>query len=597
MRETRFIVLTVAACVLTTFFVAAEERPEGKAPVFVEAGTFLTPPPIDESDSETEDENEDDKPPPVPTFVESEEEIREREEIAAFLADIPLRLDFPEGDLKTYLIDPATGDVIRNFEGSLKNYRPDLGILLTEAQRTIYNINGKETDTLPEKYAGKNPASRRETVLTVWKLGTGEKIGEMKSNGDIDDSHSHVANDKVLLYNRQTRKTDVMDAKTGQMLEPLPGHVAYFRTSDAKTTQLILRTGTGKLSLYDPETLRQVLVFSGTDFELSDDDSRIATWSNSLQDVTVYEWDTGQKINSFPTGDEITLNNDGTMLLVRNRSAKEIVLWDVDTGQQLWTAPLGGKSKDYYTFQFSEDRKIVAGNCGLSLPISSDDYPQTFVWNAWNGKQIAVFEFFSMKNYIPETNRIFGNVKLGRFQSNDALCNATTGEIIAEKFTGSFVEASRDGKIFLTSDEGTLFLWDSETGSLIRSLRNENIVPYVSNVTFDSNPAWIRTTTHISRLDSCFVAQQTLIDIETGGVVHHRNILPWNRENDIVWKTDDENAVFWNLETGEAFLHIQIMMSAESPFAPNRIGSIHFTPNGQLIYSTDIAPWHARAIF
>jgi len=333
---------------------------------------------------------------------------------------------------------------------------------------------------------------------------------------------------------------------------------------------------------------------------LSGDLSRFITWSDHLNEATVYELKTGTKINSVPKGDTIRLNRDGTKLLIRRKFVGDVRLWDVDAGKELWSARFGGKERDEYTFRFSDDGKIVTGSCDIRLPIQPEDYPRTYVWNVETGKEIAMFRWLFMDRYFGKVNRMLGSLPVERFGSKDVLCDVATGEVIAEDFTGSYVAVSNDEQRFLTHDRNTssLLLWDSKTGELLHTIESDSIVPYRTKIVFDSDPTLLRATTPVEHIDSRFVSHEVLIDIDTGKIVKREDMLPSDtRFGDIVWRTFENSVVFWNLEDGQAFFTIRLPQPAQR-FGSNIIGPIHFTPDGgELIYSTKMRPFMQRVIF
>ena len=545
--------------------------------------------------------------PPVVVSDRSDAVVQEHQPGQEFLDAIPHRLELPESKLKTYIIDMETFEVVRSFDASLREYWRDLDIVLTESEERIYLVNGKESDTPPEPKPSAYVQDRdfvERTTVTLWNRLTGEKIREVTCDRAFsggDESPLRIVRRKALLWNAKTRTTGVVDLVSGESLVTLPGYVQYVSADQA----FLILQESGDISIRDGETLQPYCTVPGRTVRLSDDHSRFITWDDnrgdSGGDASVYELKTGRKINTFPAGKAAKLNQDATRLLVRHSSPSEIVLWDVDAGQKLWSVPFGGEVGSDYTFRFSEDGRIVTGSCNMRLPNQPKDFPRTYVWNAQTGKEIGVFEFFFMDHYLGQTNRMVGSINLGRpFQSKEVLCNAETGEQIAERFIGRFVASSADEQRFLTHRENTLYLWECETGKLLHKLEDEIFVPYKANITFDSNPALIKATTPVERLDSPFVSQVVLLDMESGEVVESFDVLPdgYRRFDDIVWKYDNNNAVFWNLEDGKAFFTIRLLPSEGNRWAPNIIGRIHFAPDGkELIYSTNMRPWRQRVMF
>ena len=535
-------------------------------------------------------------------YAQSPPEVSaEYDPVREFLDAVPHRLELPEDELKTYLIDGKTFEIRRSFDGWLRDYWSDLDIVLTESEYSVYYVNGEETDTKPE---GKNIFTQdidnnERTIVTLWNRLTGEKIRSVTCDRAFsggDDSPLRIVHRKALLWNAKTWTTGVVDLVTGESQDTLPGYVQYV----SKDGSFLILQEKNDISIRDAKTFTPYCTVPGRTVRLSKNLSRFITWKKHSDDAAVYELKTGNQINSFPKGDTAELNHDGTKLLIRNLSPAKINLWDVDTGQNLWSIPFGGKDEDHYTFEFSEDGRIITGDCNMLLPDIPDDFPRTYVWNARTGKEIAMFDFFFASHYFGKVNRMFGSISLGDFESEYVLCDATTGEVIAGGFTGyhHFEAVSEDQKCFLTSKKNTLSLWESETGKPLRTIEDESIILHRTDIAFDSDPARIRTTTPIPQMDSCFTAQETLFDIDTGKIVKQGNILPTDtRFDDTVWKTDENNAVFWNLETGRAFFTIRLLHSKEK-FGPNIIGPIHFTADGnELIYSTKMRPWEERVDF
>jgi hypothetical protein len=186
----------------------------------------------------------------------------------------------------------------------------------------------------------------------------------------------------------------------------------------------------------------------------------------------------------------------------------------------------------------------------------------------------------------------------GRYAGKYALCDATTGEILSGEIAGSFTAISNDEKCFMTSEKETISLWETETGKLIRTIQNDSIIPYKSNLTFDSDTPAIKATTPVVRMDSYFVSEEVLLDRETGKVTGRKDILPTEtRFGNIVWKTDARHAVFWNLDDGRAIFTIRLLPLVDYR-SSNIIGAIRFTSDGNaLIYSTKMRPFRQRVMF
>ena len=106
--------------------------------------------------------------PPASVFAETDAESREQEETQNFLDAVPHRLELPAGSKKTHVIDTKTFQIIHAFDGRLRDYWPDLDIVLTETEHYV-----------DRKYSAD---------ITLWNRATGEKIRTV--TGDYASSPS-----------------------------------------------------------------------------------------------------------------------------------------------------------------------------------------------------------------------------------------------------------------------------------------------------------------------------------------------------------------------------------------------------------------------
>lgn len=548
-----------------------------------------------------------------PLFADDElllfgdEETDESRQEQQFLDAVPARVELPKDDLKTYVIDAKTLEVVRSFDGVLRDYWPDLDILLTESVFTVYYIDGVESLTPPPMQPGKIRVQCQgrdydyRTTVTLWNRSTGEKIRDVTSDnmyGDSDETQLFLLDRKAFLWRSKAYRTDVVDLVTGEPVQSLPGYVPRFSEKDAF---FILFHESDDISMYNPRALEPFCTVFGRRVRFSSDGSRFIAWKSEKRkntEATVYELKTGKKIQSLAVEMETLLNRDGSKLLTRKRDPARVELWDVDAGKMLWSAPFGGSDDNSYSFRFSDDEKIVEADCDLILPAGNEDHPRTYVWNVETGKEIAVFEFFFMDRYIGKANRVFGSVKTDRrYGTKEVLIDTNTGEQISDKFNSSFVAASVDGRRFVTARMDTVYLWDSETGKPLGKFSLDGFREYRSSVTFDADPALVRIETPIKPLDSRFTAEVVWVNLESGDVVRREESLSGgkNRYENIVWKTDDENAVFWNLDENKPFFIIRLLRAEDEDWPQTMIGPIRFLPDGSgIIYSTKLLPWEQR---
>ncbi len=522
-----------------------------------------------------------------PLFAETDavyyspEKSEKQKQYQKFLDAIPRRLAL-SGDLKTYVIDKNSGKVVHAFDGFLRDYWPDLDIILTEL--------GSDDE-------------RRDTVLTLWNRATGKKIRSVMCSGkrplDSDESAFRIIHRKALCWGDLSKTTDVVDLTTGKSVGTLPGFVRHVGDSF-----FIVEQPDDRISVCDATSLEVLYTVPGSKIQRSEDGLRFAAWigrkgfelhmtqPGKRMDVTVYDLKTGKKLHTFPEimdtkanwDSDLAINHDGTKLLMRTESTPaEVTLWDVDTGEKLWTIPFGGEKQSYYEFRFSEDGKVITAKCMPCLPSFPKDWPRFYVWNAQTGAEIVVLKSDGVE-YFNGVNRLFDHYH----SSPTSLYEAGTGKRIAD-ITGYFAMVEADGKRFLTYNENTFYLWDSETGERLRTFDADGTLTTGLLKKYALDSTRLSVMEPIFDIDSRFAARMVVFDTESGAVISREDILPdgKNRDGQVAWKDNRRDIVFWNLETGQPIFTIRLEPSWYIS------GPVRFTPDGKhLFYSTKLRPLH-----
>ena len=139
----------------------------------------------------------------------------------------------------------------------------------------------------------------------------------------------------------------------------------------------------------------------------------------------------------------------------------------------------------------------------------------------------------------------------------------------------------------MTEDDDILYLWDTETGKPMGKIPTESEIAWNTPVEFDSDAARVRVTERTEGIDTRFASRTAVYDIASGKVVRREETPPADtRFRDIVWKTDERNAVFWNLDDDKPFFTIRL----RPPAVPNVIGPIYFTQDGDAVICSTVEP-------
>ena len=508
-------------------------------------------------------------------FAFAEDRQAEEQRTAAFFKGIPHEIALPEKELKTYLIDATTYKVVRSFEGVFRDYWDDLDIVLTETEKTVYFKDGKEYDT-PQKennifLDGIDSAER--VTLTLWNRKTGEKIrsvdGERAFHGG-DDSPIRLIGRHALLWKWQSKSTEVHDLETGKTAQVLPGSVRYL---SPESPIVFVSRGGGDIEGWDTQLWQRRFTMPGGNFRLNDRHTKAVIWNNEFDwgrndvDTIVYDLVAGKKIRTFSlSARQATLNESGDRVFIRNSYGTQISLWDVASGENLWTVPFDGK--DNYRFKFSEDGTKIHGECRLTLPETrGSEYPRSYFWDATTGREIMKQDCSNIIN-IDGTDCFVANPKY-RY----SLYSSETGGLLCE-LEGKWIAAFPDGSHFLTGDEKSFYLWKSDTGELVRKIDHGR--KFDDGISYDAESHHLRAAFKHKGIDALFDRHVTLWDVRTGETVREFD-QPGQSYGDTVWKTDDTNAVFWNVKTKKPFFHIRLT-DVRDEWGTNVIGPIRSFP-------------------
>lgn len=435
----------------------------------------------------------------------------------------PHRLVTSDATVKTYVVNMKTYKIVRSFDGILRDYWPDLDMVLTETGYTVYYVNGEETLT-PEWKPGDGWLDHNSrTDFTLWNRSTGEMIRNV--TGDYYTSTLWIHERKALLRNDRKNTTDIVDLVTGETL------------------------GTMKKFCWNMEEANAFLR-SEPYVEPRD--------PHSCPDGT--KWVEFQEVSA--PGEK--------------PGKWEVVMRSIATREKIWSVPFN-KNGDYslYSLRVSEDGKLVIADC--YPPDIYDHLERTYVWNTQTGKKIA--ELYPLEKYFGKMNRLFGEGK----DTSDVLLDAGTGKKIAE-ILGRYAAATDDERHFVTYWGRTLFLWDTETGERLGEFEVEDEINRETSAKFEDDDTRIRVIMPTPKMDTRFAAETVVFDVESGEVVLRENTFSDKaRSGDIVWKTDKKNAVFWKTETDEPFFTIRVTNKGDSNRSYKIFGEIFCSEAGDAV--------------
>lgn len=333
----------------------------------------------------------------------------------------------------------------------------------------------------------------------------------------------------IMRYEIPTQKIRLHDSFRFEMKNlkgatPIGNNIYHYQlTKDDK--HLIAVTRFGLINIWNTESSEPIHIFqtklteeqakknySVNNLEVSLDSRKFATTSFAVNDLQVWDINSGKIIQNFNFEDEnsqakhIVFNSTGTQLAIYSYS-KGTIVWDIEADNVLFTLQ-HSKKKSVKRILFSPNDRYIMAKFLTSLS----------VWDAQTGKIIHHFDIKKEKpenlyptdyqrlqfaNFSPNGGKILVvtgwrtkalkgldrgyNVKKklrneGRMTSI-RVYSAQTGEKLYEFPTelGYFEEAifSPDGTMIVTVFDDKLLFWDARDGSFLANFEGKHKAPVV----------------------------------------------------------------------------------------------------------------------
>lgn len=363
----------------------------------------------------------------------------------ALSSDSTRVLSFRESDgrQRVELRDTETGTLIRSFQEEIT-----WEVLFTSNQKGML-------------------ARTSGDIIRLWDLESGKVLQSFKGHTGWGATPVFSKNGHFLL-NRLWGKTELWDARSGELIYSLPGRKGEF-TPDGRH---VIAGGEGVAQIWDVNTGEQVQAFAAdTDsfraVSMTPDGSTAATGGyNDAQDGLVRLWDaeTAELLHTLDEPEDnvraVMFSPDGESFL--STSWDESHVWDFD-GVTLKFALSGGQAR------FSPDGKRVhTQGDGVNESWSSDTGERVFTVEGEIGGDAWTDSFLITPISADGRRMLTWN------DSEVRLSDAKTGQELrtfGHPDTPSWSAAISDngGLALIGNTDGRARLWDVETGSLLRT--------------------------------------------------------------------------------------------------------------------------------
>jgi len=334
-------------------------------------------------------------------------------------------LELSAEEPRTYVIDMAEFKVLHEFEGALRDYKPESDTVLTETAETVFAANGQYTIEQPAGIL--RPVRNRSTFtrnhLHVWNGATGEKIRTITGIDLLPDNLEHmpvnIAKGRVFAWDAFAWTLSVTDIATGEVVASLPAYVQSIRENENFVFGNLQYSG--GIVRIDAEKAEIMFAVLGELVYWDNKNNRCITVGNG--GYLVSELDTGEIINSFPgaPGRGGTINPAGTRFMAYEPDTKTLGVWEIGSGRKICDIPfdrlVDWNYSVYYNKEFDKSGGKVAINNKGTLEMwdigegvklwavtfdksewkfsdddavftASDYRGKTFYWNAQSGEKV-----------------------------------------------------------------------------------------------------------------------------------------------------------------------------------------------------------------
>ena len=322
------------------------------------------------------------------------------------------------------LWDTITGRLVKTFSGHS-----------SAVTSVVFSPNGKQV------------LSGGDTTVKLWDIATGNLLYSIDIGGGVSSINSVAfsPDGKYTLTGLGLERLILSYASTGQPIrrfQDTPGDV-YTVAFSPDSKRVVAACDDFSINLWDTYTGQKIKTFSGNSVFINSiafnpDSNQILSGSSN---GSVNQWDiiAGRKIRDLSGHSRlttsVTFSSDGQQILSGSRG-NTIKLWDTNTGIEIKTFSTGWN----YSAAFNNDSsQIISG---------LDDYTIK-LWDVESGTEIRSFGNSIRRN----------SIVLTRY---DHMLVALRG-IISVSFNFD------DSQILSGSYDGTIKLWNTKTGSEIRT--------------------------------------------------------------------------------------------------------------------------------
>jgi WD40 repeat protein len=334
-----------------------------------------------------------------------------------------------------------------------------------------------------------------DSSLKIWDVATGLLIRTMFAGSSSRIYSIAFSPDGLkVLAGLDNNSAKLWNVSNGAVIRAFPGHTSaiYSVAFSPDGTKVLTGSGDWTAKLWDEATGAIIRTFTGHTMQIwsvaySPDGTKVVTGSYD-RTAKVWNADSGNEIRSITAHswgvDFATFSPDGTMLFTcgYDTDAGGAKLWNAATGALLRT--YAGHTPKVSCVAFSPDATKVLTGYWISPSI---------LWDAVTGREIRKFSHepstrIGSVGFSPDGTKI-----LTAYLEHATLSDAATGAVIRDFYpSGSIATLSPDGtKVLTNSAINTAKLWDTSTGSLIRTFSGH--ASAISSVAFSSDGTRILT--------------------------------------------------------------------------------------------------------
>ena len=468
------------------------------------------------------------------------------------------------------LWEVRTGNLIRTMGfGSVVAYSPDGGILVSEGRRFI----------------------------ALWEVHTGNLIRRIEIEGESSKMCTAYSPKRGMLASGHYDGTICLwDVETGNLIRKLTGHTGYVIDVAFSPEGETLASVGG----YSDPTVRLWEISTGNLIHTLDEgrypdtvvfspEGRTLISAGYPNPIHLWEVRTGNLIRKF-TGHRDTGHYNRIISLMLSADGQTLTggdwdgaihSWDLGTGSLLRTLKVGIEIDGV---EFSADGQTLTSVGKDGIHLWNPDAPN-FLRTITEHKIGCVFHSV----FSPDRTMIAGYAG-----GTIRLLDAGTGNLIhwlrPQLFHGVHLAFSPDGQMLAgtgdprTERDTTIQLWDTATGSLIRTIVVEEIQNQINSIAFSPDGQTLASAGIVFSRNNARDASIHLWDVETGNllrtITEHEgwiSSVAFSPVSQTLVSASQNGTHLWDVETG----------SLIRTLTDHSTHSVVFSPDGQTLASAD----------